>query len=310
MNFWWVNHKQTFRSEIGEGYIWSPKVKKDGHFSQAYHNMTFVRPYDVIFSYALGNIIAVGIIVSTAIESNRPTEFGKIGEQWSNNGWIVKVQWEKLLERFSPKENIALIAPLLPSKHSPIQRTGDGNQGQYLASISSHLGELLLRIIEQTNPLLRIDLAELKGNIQEDEIVYSLQQKSIAPTFKEQLIKARIGQGRFRMEVEDIEFACRMTGLSDKRFLIASHIKPWKDSEDFEKLDGHNGLLLSPHVDKLFDNKHITFSEDGNIIVPNPKVLLVMEKWKLNPNKSVGKFTDKQQKYLAYHRELTLSRSA
>ena len=29
MRFWWVNHKQTFEHEVGKGYVWCPKRKKD-----------------------------------------------------------------------------------------------------------------------------------------------------------------------------------------------------------------------------------------------------------------------------------------
>jgi hypothetical protein len=36
---------------------------------------------------------------------------------------------------------------------------------------------------------------------------------------------------------------------SDHRFLVASHIKPWRLSDNSERLDGNNSLLLSPHVD-------------------------------------------------------------
>ena len=82
---------------------------------------------------------------------------------------------------------------------------------------------------------------------------------AIPETDKEQLIKARRGQGTFQVRVEAIEAACRVTGVKDRQFLVASHIKPWRASDNAEKLDGNNGQLLSPHVDKVFDNGWITF---------------------------------------------------
>ena len=48
---------------------------------------------------------------------------------------------------------------------------------------------------------------------------------------------------------------------------IASHIKPWTKSNDFEKLDGNNRLLLSPHVDKLFDTGYISFEGNDSMII-------------------------------------------
>ena len=53
---------------------------------------------------------------------------------------------------------------------------------------------------------------------------------------------------------------CRVTGVRETRHLKAGHIKPWRDATDGERLDGANGLLLSPHIDHLFDEGYITFS--------------------------------------------------
>lgn len=76
---------------------------------------------------------------------------------------------------------------------------------------------------------------------------------TIIETDKVELIKARRGQGIFRRRVLATEPYCRLTGVSDPRFLRASHIKPWVVSDNNERLDGNNGLMLSPHVDHLFD---------------------------------------------------------
>jgi len=302
MAFWWVNHKQTFKQEVGQGYIWSPKRNNDGSFNQSYDNMTLVRRHDIIFSYAFQRIAAIGVIESEAKDSSQPEEFGSVGQQWAKDGWLVNIVWEKLDQPLIPKDHLSQIAPLLPSKYSPLQPNGNGNQGRYLSLISDYLGALLLGLIEQTNPLINLDLNKLNDVVSESEIVYQIKRTAIAETIKDQLIKARVGQGRFRMEVEEIERQCRMTGLDDRKFLIASHIKPWKDSTDFERLDGNNGLLLSPHVDKLFDNGHITFSNEGDIIIPNLRVKEIMHVWKLNTEMNVGSFTDRQKEYLGYHR--------
>ena len=77
--------------------------------------------------------------------------------------------------------------------------------------------------------------------------------KSIPETVRQQLAQARVGQGLFRSNVLHIEKVCRVTGVSDPNFLIASHIKPWKVSDNAERLDGSNGLMLAPHIDRLFE---------------------------------------------------------
>ncbi len=56
MAFWWVNHKQTRDHEIRGGYLWSPYRNTNGAFNQTYENMKLVRPGDIIFSYAHGQI--------------------------------------------------------------------------------------------------------------------------------------------------------------------------------------------------------------------------------------------------------------
>jgi len=81
-------------------------------------------------------------------------------------------------------------------------------------------------------------------------------------TQREALIQARIGQGRFRAEVTHLwgkGEACTLTGIALPELLIASHIKPWRDSTNEERLDPANGLLLAVHADKLFDRHLLSF---------------------------------------------------
>ncbi|WP_395804524.1 HNH endonuclease [Archangium minus] len=71
-------------------------------------------------------------------------------------------------------------------------------------------------------------------------------QTEVPETERAALVKARRGQGIFRENVSKVERACRITGVAVPNFLVASHIKPWRHSSNQERLDGHNGLLLSP----------------------------------------------------------------
>ena len=101
----------------------------------------------------------------------------------------------------------------------------------------------------------------------------------IGATTKEQLVKSRRGQGVFRSNVRLNEKGCRVTGVTDPQHLRASHIKPWKDSTDEEKLDGCNGLLLAPHIDHLFDKGQITFTNNGDLLVSPRMDRAVLAKW-------------------------------
>lgn len=124
----------------------------------------------------------------------------------------------------------------------------------------------------------------------------------IPPTEKQQLIKARRGQGLYRTRLDAIETTCRLTGLVEHRHLRASHIKPWRLSTNAEKLDGNNGLLLSPHIDHLFDQGFISFTDSSDILVSSRLDPEVLRRWNIDPAKHVGTFNTKQCEYLAFHR--------
>jgi hypothetical protein len=76
---------------------------------------------------------------------------------------------------------------------------------------------------------------------------------SIGDSDREAIIRARRGQGLFKQRVMEIERRCRITAVENPIHLVASHCKPWRDSSNDERLDGENGLLLTPSIDHLFD---------------------------------------------------------
>ncbi|WP_197706783.1 HNH endonuclease [Burkholderia stabilis] len=88
-------------------------------------------------------------------------------------------------------------------------------------------------------------------------------------TVRDAIIKARIGQGKFRNALlERWEGSCSVTGISHQGILIASHIKPWSHCESkYERWSPANGLLLTPNLDKLFDSGLISFDDDFRMLV-------------------------------------------
>lgn len=115
------------------------------------------------------------------------------------------------------------------------------------------------------------------------------------------LIQARVTQGWYRTQVELIEHGCRVTGVKDRRFLRASHIKPWAKLTDAEKLDGHNGLLLAPHIDHLFDRGFITFEDDGAVQISPRLPPDILTAWGLALPKTPA-LHPQQAADMAYHR--------
>lgn len=87
-------------------------------------------------------------------------------------------------------------------------------------------------------------------------------------TERKGLVTSRIGQGAYRKSVlYRWDFKCAVTDHNNSQILIASHIHPWKDSSNDERLDVDNGILLSPTYDALFDKHLISFENNGKIIL-------------------------------------------
>jgi hypothetical protein len=292
MKYWWVNQGQTFKQEFEGGYMWAPERSGDGTELFHHSNIQLCKKGDVVFSNYRG-IAAIGIVREDPCKHIKPDSFG---EAWRDDGWICKVSWKKLPSPIKLVEHMDRFRDLLPMKYSPLQESGKANLG-YLYVISPAFGLELLN-------LLQIDEAyfdssfEIYSRIKEEEIENS----NLSVTEKERLIKARVGQGEYRKRLERVENHCRFTGVKQKDFLIASHIKPWSVSDNQERLDGNNGLLLSPHVDKLFDNFKITIKE-SRIYFRDDDVSRVLNDWKIDPDLNLGKFNRGQREYLEYHVE-------
>ena len=93
--------------------------------------------------------------------------------------------------------------------------------------------------------------------------IHKIEESDLKPTMKESLIKSRLGQGKFRENLLKEWGSCIITKIDEQRILIASHIKPWAQSTNIERLDRYNGLILSSTIDRLFDQGFITFKKDG-----------------------------------------------
>lgn len=296
MRYWWVNHKQTARQEIGGGYLWSPKRTTDNRRSQFYDNMVEADPGDLVLSYADAKISNFGRVTASASEGRKPTEFGDTGENWSDLGWHLPVAWTALPRAVEPRRHLDDIGPLLPSKYSPFSlKAKRGNQGAYLAEVS----EALFRYI----------LAQAGAELPRRARLPQRRIRDVAPleTERTQTSKARIGQGLFRIRIIRFgEDACRITGVDNPRLLVASHIKPWRDCTNAERLDGANGLLLTPDVDRLFDRGLISFENDGHVKVSAKVTDQDLARLGLSGlrGRNVGLFKEAQATYLDHHRNV------
>lgn len=115
------------------------------------------------------------------------------------------------------------------------------------------------------------------------------------------LVTSRVGQGFYRQElIKKFDNKCAVTGINIEEILIASHIVPWRHSNDEERLDVENGILLSPLYDSLFDRNLISFEDNGEIIISEKvqdKELISL----LNFNSKI-KISEGMKKYLNKNR--------
>jgi hypothetical protein len=152
--------------------------------------------------------------------------------------------------------------------------------------------ENLLALCGSVELDLKTDLAQLESDV------------SIDQTTKEALVQARLGQGKFRRGLLDKWNGCAVTGCTTESALRASHIRPWRQSSNKQRLDVNNGLLLLANLDSLFDCGLISFDDDGLLVVSElineaDRLILGISK----PQHLVRRPIPKQAEYLRYHRE-------
>lgn len=322
MRYWWVNQNQTYKHEVAGGYLWSPKVKADQTRNPFYDFMREVAPGDVVFSFANTLISAIGRVGSHAYEAPKPIEFGAAGAYWDFIGWRVDVAFTALQHPLRPADYMDVLAALLPKRYSPLRANGGGLQNVYLTLLPQDLAVAIIDLIGIEGRLLAspFSMAEhfqlvspglglLEWEQHELERVQA--DTTVPDTERKAVILARRGQGLFKQRVMQIESACRLTGVSHVEHLRASHCKPWRDSTHSERLDGENGLLLTPNADHLFDRGFIGFDDSGDVLISPVAHAQSLARLGLvtNTTVNVGSFSEGQQKYLAFHRDNVLLRS-
>jgi putative restriction endonuclease len=324
VRYWWVNQNQTFRQEISGGYLWSPKRNANGARNPFYEFMREIAPGDLVFSFVDTRIAAVGIVGSYCYESPKPSEFGEVGLNWEAIGWRVRVKFISLLNRVRPKDHINLLKSMLPPRYSPLQESGNGIQSVYLTAVPTLLAEALIGLIGAEAEMVvgRVEEVSLQAATQaenadlevwEHHIEAAIESDVHIPdTDREALIVARRGQGLFKQRVMLIEHSCRITGVANPAHLRASHCKPWRDSTNEERLDGENGLLLTPTIDHLFDRGFIGFENSGELLISPVAHQPSLNRMGVATDRivNVGRFTEGQKQFLNYHRDSVLLRAA
>lgn len=141
----------------------------------------------------------------------------------------------------------------------------------------------------------------------EDSILHEIdtinKDRHIAATDKTSIIRSRVGQGLFRNDLIGYWKGCAVSGFDVASVLVASHIKPWRASDNNERLDVFNGLLLLPNYDKLFDLGYVTFDTKGNMfcsrLLPDSDRKIIG----INGSIKLWRIDERHKPYLKYHNE-------
>lgn len=152
----------------------------------------------------------------------------------------------------------------------------------------------------EANEVHSLQVASPEGIDDVGADVLAIMADNISAAEKEQLIAARLGQGRFRASVlARWGNRCAVTGSTTLAAIRASHCLPWRSGTNQERLDPANGIPLIATLDALFDAGLISFTDDGALVV---SPLLADETLSLRDLRLMRQPCAAEAAYLAYHR--------
>lgn len=295
MEFYWVNIGTTHKTVIDQHFLWAPKssVNKVGNeVTRLYwDNVGKVRQGDIIFCCYDQRISFLAIADGDSYTEQRPraSSFG----EWDAIGNRVDVQIVELDRRVHRDEISSEFIARFNNRSMPSLFSNQGTLNQiYMAHLPADAGMFLLEAVNQT---ARCEEAFISSGNSEAA--------KISATTREALVMARVGQGKFRADlIKRWGGKCALTGLQNVNLMVASHINSWALSNNVERLDVDNGLLLAPHIDRLFDQGLISFSGDGTLqISPNlsadDRLIFGLDKFTRIDTLSIGNLS-----YLERHR--------
>lgn len=241
-------------------------------------------------------IRAVSQAAGPAYDAERPDPRDE--EHWYGTGWRLDVAYTDLPEPLFYRDWVPSVLSEMPALHSPFTSTGRPNQG-YLFELPLSVGEYV------------VALAARQGV----DVVLTAAENAAPPpggeTQRQAIIRARIGQGQFRKDLlQRWQGRCAVSGVSRPELLRASHIKPWSSSNNQERLDPSNGLLLSAAYDAAFDALLIGFAPDGTIYLAADFGLDEARAAGVDPEAKLAVVSPQTAAYLAAHAALVTARVA
>lgn len=258
-NYYWVNQGDTYKEELRAGCLWAPNTNSKGAKLSHWETMDLLTPGDIVFNYSKGYLMGFAVVNSTAVPILKP--FGA-GTDYSpsQGGRIVFCTYKTAATAvtFNQISSDILLKNQLSSGTNPVLTNMGKVAQKYLCPISESAATLLANLLGEV--LLTEGIEETSA--------FTKAAKSIAATTVKAIVDARLGQGKFRRDLEEVfGNACPITNLSISPLLRASHIKPWATSTNFERLDPENGILLAAGIDAAFDRGYVSFNPTNGTLV-------------------------------------------
>lgn len=296
--YYWVNQGKTYKEEKEGGYLWAPIKNNKGSSFFHWENMKKLNPNDIVFNYRKGFIIGYCEVETNCFLAPQPEEFN-VDVEWENEGYMANSSYILFTEPISIEHIFDKIARYLPEKYSPLNNSGKdhkirANQG-YLYEIDQNIAEQIFKFAGMTFNNI-FDLVNENTNEFKPKV-----------TSRINLTSSRIGQGEYRQKVlRRWRYKCAVNNSNVQEVLIASHIVPWREATDSERLDVENGLLLSPTFDALFDKYFISFSNTGEIMLSSVISKTEFLKMGVTGNEKINNLSPKNKSYLKRHRDKLL----
>lgn len=202
-------------------------------------------------------------------------------------------------------EGYAVVCQAVDPTNKDVRKIADFNEDELLL-----LGEELVigrdtyRKVVRRVPTKSVARRQTSNSTLAHDLRRIINKKPPENTTKDAMVSARVGQGAFRVAVLSAwDHRCAVTGSATLDAIRASHIKPWRDSTNEERLDPSNGLPLVANLDALFDAGLISFDESGLMLLSSTLPPEERELFGLPGLQLRRPVPRRTAVYLSYHRE-------
>jgi predicted restriction endonuclease len=209
--------------------------------------------------------------------------------------YVTRLRYASRFYRLDNTVTKEYIEHVIEDLKNTIKERDRYNSLKGVGDIASGLRKFLQYIQSDYKKRLEDSVLSEENNVYHDD--------RITATEKEAVIKSRVGQGLFRQSLIEYWKGCSVTECQTYSLLVASHIRPWRKSDNHQRLDVFNGLLLIPNLDKLFDKGYISFDNHGRLITSDFLPLSELKILGVKQSMRLVHIEPQHLPYLQYHRD-------